>query len=1225
MNCIAINKNKQYFYHLEKGNHILKMGDDEIIVEVDIEKLIIVDKCYLYFFEDSTGFAYYRKYQVVNKLYIGYTPYCSIQSNKFNEIVEIDNLEKKISKSSTMVFVNNELKNSFSFYDSITIFDLRMMITDQFILINHPKDTTINLKAKGKYLIEEYKLSPVEINQLEIPKNVDCKELLIELKVFEPISKIERSSSLAMIAPMIMMAIASFAIGINSVYNNYLQGKESMDLIIPLILPSAMLLSIIFIRPLQYVFDKNMHTKKILKRHKEIENYLGIVDNEINRFIKYYTELNKKNFIFTQDIHKNQIFKSYLLNRKTYEELEVHVGYANLEGLVHYKGVPLETDKQYFDLFTNFKIRYNCIENQIQTLRFSNYKSVNTQNILVFEWILLQVCFYSQFDLVKVSLFTDDEFIHKRMEYIFYPHFKNKNKIQIYSRYSDNLVKNKDNSKDAKHIAFVINDNFIKDRSNEFDTVIYLNGNKSCDISIYDDANKLNLTNEVISTFRHNLMKMYSNNQIMSFNNYDLFSLYNNEIDIKSISMNWKCKNTYYNLCAPIGVSDEGNLLEIDLHENGDGPHIIIGSTTGGGKSEAIITILYSLAINYSPRYFQFAIIDFKGGGLADVFKYGDKLIPHCVGCLTNLDCMEMDRLMFSFRNESNRRQKLFKKMVSLTNEAPMNISKYQKLVDRGQNLPQLAHLVYIIDEFAELKQVEANFINELVRLARTGRSLGIHLILSTQKPAHVVDPQIWANCNTRICLKVQDSQDSKEMINSDDATYLSKPGEFYMLSHHRLTKGRFSLTSSPFHSNKLINTKILTQQLNVDRENTIYSKESQLNYLLKLMITKKYEISCLWQKSLEYFDMNTLNSELNEFGIIDDIENNTQYPLRFEFNTNYFIVSMNKKERIDCLCSLLSILIKNFNNQFEILIFDFDRDIPKGYYDNKFIRIIDNNSKAESFIKNILGKKKIKHNLITLILDFQRFFEGINQDYVLLENIISITKSRGDSFIILTNISLTIKYSLLSYFEKKISLSIDNESELFTLYDMNIPKPTIKNGFGYINEGKPKLFRFLKTNTILKTNKEIELNLIKLLDEKVTIRTGNKIILGIDLETMDEVELEQTDLLFVFSKYKYKHKEFIKKVFKYRIEYNIIDLDEFYVGDYCLEKKYVVGCTITTFTTSTVKERYAGFNCIWIGEGYNEQSIMNNSKWIKLMNNEAYYISKTNEYKLRLIDNYEE
>ena len=245
----------------------------------------------------------------------------------------------------------------------------------------------------------------------------------------------------------------------------------------------------------------------------------------------------------------------------------------------------------------------------------------------------------------------------------------------------------------------------------------------------------------------------------------------------------WKENNPVQSLSVPIGIDQNGELFKMDIHEKYYGPHGLIAGTTGSGKSEWIITYILSLAVNFSPEEVQFVLIDFKGGGLAMSFEnseLGVKL-PHLAGKVTNLDKSEIYRTIVAIESEMKRRQKIFNETREKLKEGSMNIYKYQQFYRRGMVDEPLSHLLIICDEFAELKQQQPDFMDQLISTSRIGRSLGIHLILATQKPSGVVNDQIWSNSKFKVCLKVQDKSDSNEVLRKPDAAFLKQTGAFYL------------------------------------------------------------------------------------------------------------------------------------------------------------------------------------------------------------------------------------------------------------------------------------------------------------------------------------------------------------------------------------------------------------------------------------------------------------
>ncbi len=255
------------------------------------------------------------------------------------------------------------------------------------------------------------------------------------------------------------------------------------------------------------------------------------------------------------------------------------------------------------------------------------------------------------------------------------------------------------------------------------------------------------------------------------------------KIEHLNVLTRWKENDPTKTLQTPIGVSTTGELFMLDLHEKFHGPHGLVAGMTGSGKSEFIITYILSLAVNYHPDEVAFILIDYKGGGLAGAFEDDEKGIklPHLAGTITNLDGAAITRSLISIQSELRRRQAIFNEARKISNEGTMDIYKYQQLYRQGVVDEPVPHLLIISDEFAELKAQQPEFMQQLISAARIGRSLGVHLILATQKPSGVVDDQIWSNSKFRVCLKVQEQADSREMIKRPDAAALVQTGRFYL------------------------------------------------------------------------------------------------------------------------------------------------------------------------------------------------------------------------------------------------------------------------------------------------------------------------------------------------------------------------------------------------------------------------------------------------------------
>jgi S-DNA-T family DNA segregation ATPase FtsK/SpoIIIE len=232
----------------------------------------------------------------------------------------------------------------------------------------------------------------------------------------------------------------------------------------------------------------------------------------------------------------------------------------------------------------------------------------------------------------------------------------------------------------------------------------------------------------------------------------------------------WKARSR--STCAVIGVAETGPLL-VDLAR--DGPHGLVAGTTGSGKSELLQTLIASLAVANRPALMNFVLVDYKGGS---AFKECG-LLPHTVGLVTDLDAHLTERALASLTAELHRRE------IVLDAVGARDIEGYWRAATAAA--PPLSRLVIVIDEFAALAEELPTFVDGLVDLARRGRSLGIHLILATQRPSGVVSAAIKTNTNLRIAMRVTDAVDSVDVIDSPLAARISKgvPGRGYLRAGH--------------------------------------------------------------------------------------------------------------------------------------------------------------------------------------------------------------------------------------------------------------------------------------------------------------------------------------------------------------------------------------------------------------------------------------------------------
>lgn len=240
-----------------------------------------------------------------------------------------------------------------------------------------------------------------------------------------------------------------------------------------------------------------------------------------------------------------------------------------------------------------------------------------------------------------------------------------------------------------------------------------------------------------------------------------------NELNLASA---WTQARPEKSMAVPIGVQSGGEPFHFDIHEKKCGPHGLVAGMTGSGKSEMVQSWILSMALAFPPEAVSFVLIDFKGTGLILPFRN----LPHLAGTISDLDTT-ITRNLIALENELTRRKAL------LDEAGVSNISAYLKLYREGKVTTPLSYLFLVIDEFAEFKVQFPDFMQVVNRVFAIGRTLGVHIILLTQKPGSVVDDKMSANTRFRWCLKVASSADSNEMLHHTDAARITNPGRAYV------------------------------------------------------------------------------------------------------------------------------------------------------------------------------------------------------------------------------------------------------------------------------------------------------------------------------------------------------------------------------------------------------------------------------------------------------------
>lgn len=620
------------------------------------------------------------------------------------------------------------------------------------------------------------------------------------------------------------------------------------------------------------------------------------------------------------------------------------------------------------------------------------------------------------------------------------------------------------------------------------DKIVSLNVNKGTVIDVSDKNNVESFTYESISNGEADMLvsklsPIYCEEVSLEGSLTKNITLYEllNILNVEDINLekNWIESQVYRTMAAPLGVKSKNEIVYLDLNEKKHGPHGLVAGTTGSGKSEILQTYILSIATLYHPYDVGFVIIDFKGGGMVNQFKK----LPHLIGAITNIDGREINRSLLSIKAELRKRQELFAKYNV------NHIDAYIKLFKKGETKIPLPHLILIVDEFAELKMDQPEFMKELISAARIGRSLGVHLILATQKPSGVVDAQIWSNSKFKLCLKVQNKEDSNEVLKTPVAAEIKEPGRAYLQVGNNeifeLFQSAYSGASAIYDEASQKKT-FSVYELDLSGKHTpIYTREivksdeeneTQLSAITEYVATycEKTGIErlpgiCLppLEDVIRFKETTCDNDYLGievDFGIFDDPDNQYQGVAKLDVSTgNTVVVGSSQYGKTNLLQLIIrSIAVSYSPSEVNLYVLDFASMALKVFAELNHIGgvvTVAEDEKLKNFIRMIRKEMKTRKEKfatmgITSFISYKEAgYKDIPQIVIMVDNFLAFKELYPDYeddmlnicregvaigiSIIITSIQTSgISYKYMSNFSNRVCLYCNQGDEYGNLFD---------------------------------------------------------------------------------------------------------------------------------------------------------------------------------------------
>lgn len=1040
-------------------------------------------------------------------------------------------------------------------------------------------------KRKFREQVSRYESSKPGISTSFLPVR---KELEVEkLKEYVPVRPLKQRKAIFQIGPSITMSMAMLSIAAINVYNNYLNGQPWLNSLVYILMPVTMLLSGVLWPLLSGHSEKKANRKEMKEKKSAYLDYLLEYEKRLKKNIEDYLK-QENGYYFDGTVDEERLFQITNISESF---LDISIGLVTTGKDIEFKE---SEDEDVNEGLRRIRYRLGNIENCPYFLNMLKHRTVSicssrSRKAYLMKKFLLELSGSYHYDDFYLAIYSEDLSIFK--EFFSLPQL-------IFN--STRLTLNKKRELQELN-SLKLDKPLVLLAYNHVDFVFT---NKEIRILYFtSDRNRLYKDSEVFIEYLDDGGFIYDGDRIpfackeedIVFAEYTrMLSPYQN---IGFISKTITFSDVFPDLnilsfykekqlglradFATIGKE----LLSFDLHETKEGPHGLIGGSTGSGKSELIVSLLLSLCVRYRPDYLNIILIDYKGGGIRESLSYKGKSLPHIIASIDNLEPDIFERLIVAIDFECKKRQRLFKELSDKAMTPIMNIDDYLDNDYTGYGLPAMAHLLIVVDEFAELKKENPEIIRKLISFSRIGRSLGVHLILATQRPSGIIDDEIWSNSHFKIALKVLSDKDSSDIIKCKDAAYLHNPGEFCLAVDDNLLKAKAIYSKRDINNGDAYEVSLLDNRLKLLKKKVIKKDNpfTEAAYITDRIIETGASLGIvpgtLKFSKPESLSIEELRNKYGEdegliLGESDDYLNASLGILKIPDGENIFIFSGRRKEVGGILNSI----------RRETVV------IGSRKYRNRYIRdslLYEENDDIQYLFNKLLNDSCG----ITLVIEDLSCLLSYKEEYSTSLYQLLRRSSQTNLRMIALSKQSSLSFKLLNCFKHKYAIDIHDRQDLLNI-------------FSSYSEYKGTSFFFDEKTISFIPYREEEFReedisgepYIEHIPEKVNMKKkGSNVLLGYDITSRQEVyHRKQEDLL-------------------------ISSYDEGAIKVFRKLYKDCPGVEVALYDKELHKEGHNSY--LWIGEGLYNQRLFYVDGKEEPETGQAYYLKGNKGRMLRVID----